>query len=113
MADGSTWTFVSVMENTSDEERLVNPDGMHERKIGKDQVSGAKEIKKTILWGIGLTQAGSVLRAGIASNEAIKLGEQAGKTASEQIAADTTLGLGDQALKAQALELEAAAAVAP
>lgn len=105
MSDGSSYTFVSVLENTQDEERMVSPNSFHERKIGKDQVSGAKVVGKTILGAIVANNIGDVLMSKINADAATDAARISASTQEAQIASDTVLGTQKLANEAAAAEL--------
>lgn len=86
--------MISFMENTDDEERILGPDGSyHERKIGKDQVSGGKVVARSILGAIIAYGAFNTWQDHIAADAATESAKITAKTTEAQIAADTELGI--------------------
>lgn len=110
--DGSKYMSMSVLENSSDEERIITPDSFHERKIGKDQTTGGKIVGNTILGAIAVTKISEAVSNVVTARNATKTAEVVAGTNKAQIDANAAIESQKLSNELEVLKLEAAAAEA-
>jgi hypothetical protein len=108
--DGSKYMSMSVLENTSDEERIITPDSFHERKLNKDQTTGGKIVGRTILGAIAVSSIANAVSEAVVSNNAVEAANIKAGTDAAQISSNEVIKLQELANQAKLAELEAAAA---
>lgn len=110
--DGSKYLSMSVLENTSDEERVITPDSFHERKVGKDQTTGGKIVGNTILGSIAVAKISDAVSNVVTARNATKTAQIAAGTNKAQIDANAAIEAQKLSNELEAMKLEAAAAEA-
>lgn len=112
MPDGSKYMTASLLERTTDEERIITPGSFHERKIGKDQVEGGRVVARSILGAIAVSKIADAVTSTVEARNAAKIAEVNAGTESARIASEEAVQLQELANEAALAELEAGA-VAP
>lgn len=106
--DGSSYFTASVLERTSDEERIITPGTFHERKIGKDQVEGGRVVARSILGAIAVSKVSEAVTDVVNARNATKVAEIQGATDAAQISSNEAIRLQELANEAALAELEVA-----